>query len=253
MARKSNPVQPVRIDPGMHCSVEEQRRLLSLSPLFASLTPGEIETVQREIGQQHYNEGDAIQFAGDPAERISIVARGTVKLVRPTLDGTDVLLDLVGPGQGFGSLMELGDATYREDATAQTPVCVLHINSHTFASLMNQFPAIAIATLRFVSAKLIDARTTIEELSAYPVEQRLAAALIRLADRIGTQRDGDVLIELPLSRQDLADMTGSKVETVSRVMSDFRRSGWIESGRRWVAVVDHDALAGIAEGIGSAN
>ncbi len=253
MARKSNPVTPVQIDPGLHCSVEEQRRLLSLSPLFASLSPDQVEAVQREIDQTHYSEGDPIQFAGDPAERLSIVARGTVKLVRPTMDGTDVLVDLVGPGQGFGSLLELGDATYREDATAQTPACVLHINSRTFASLMNQFPAIAIATLRFVSAKLIDARTTIEELSAYPVEQRLAATLIRLADRVGTQREADVLIELPLSRQDLADMIGSKVETVSRAMSDFRRAGWIESGRRWVAVVDRDALAEIAQGVGSGN
>jgi CRP-like cAMP-binding protein len=253
MVRKSNPVLPVHIDPGLHCSVDEQRRLLSLSPLFASLSVDQVETVQREINQTHYNEGDPIQFAGDPAGRLSIVARGTVKLVRPTLDGTDVLVDLVGPGQSFGSLLQLGDAIYREDATAQTPVCVLHINSHTFARLMNEFPAIAIATLQFVSGKLIDARTTIEELSAYPVEQRLAAALLRLADRVGTQREGDVLIELPLSRQDLADMIGSKVETVSRAMSKFRRAGWIDSGRRWIAVVDRDALAEVAEGIGSTN
>ncbi len=248
MARPSNPIRPVTIDSGVHCSVDEQRRLLGLSPFFASLTHAEIEKVQREIVQTHYNPGDPIQFAGDSAERLSIVAMGTVKLVRPTLDGTDVLLDMIGPGQGFGSLMELGDATYREDVTAQTSACILHINAQTFASLMEQFPAIALATLRFVSSKLVDARNTIEQLSAYPVEQRLAATLVRLADRIGTQREADVLIQIPLSRQDLADMTGSKVETVSRVMSDFRRAGWIESGRKWIAVVDSAALARVAEG-----
>jgi CRP-like cAMP-binding protein len=72
--------------------------------------------------------------------------------VRPTLNGIDVLVDLVGPGQGFGSLHELGDFTYREDATAQAPVCLVHNNSSTFAALLNQFPAIAIATVRFGQA-----------------------------------------------------------------------------------------------------
>lgn len=253
MAQRSNPVKRAQIDPGLHCSVDEQRRLLSRSPLFASLTPTEIESVQREINQTHYNEGDAIQFAGDPATRLSIVAMGTVKIVRPTLDGTDVLLDLAGPGQGFGSLLQLGDATYREDVTAQTPVCVLHINTETFDSLMRTYPSVAIDTLQFVSFKLLEARNAIEELSAYPVEQRLASVLVRLSDRVGTQRDSDVLIEIPLARQDLADMIGSKVETVSRVMSEFRRAGWIDSGRRWIAVTDRDALAAVAEGTHSVN
>ena len=253
MARPTNPIRPVNIDSGVHCSVDEQKRLLGLSPFFASLTPEEIASVQREINQTHYNAGDPIQFAGDPAERLSIVAMGTVKLVRPTLDGTDVLLDMVGPGQGFGSLEELGDTTYSEDVTAQTSACILHIHASTFAALMHTFPAIALATLRFVSSNLTDARNTIEQLSTYPVEQRLAATLMRLADRVGTQRDTDVLIEIPLSRQDLADMTGSKVETVSRVMSEFRRAGWIESGRKWIAIVDSDALNRVAAGNESVN
>lgn len=253
MTRKSNPVPQVYIDPHVHCSVEEQRRLLGDSPFFASLPPDNVNLVQRDVIQSHYSEGQAIQIAGQPAERLSIVAKGTVKLVRPTLDGTDVLLDLVGPGQVFGSLLDLGDATYREDVTAQTTACVLHIGANTFASLMQKFPEITTATLRFVSAKLVDAHNTIEELSAYPVEQRLAATLVRLADRIGTQRGDDVLIELPLSRQDLADMTGSKVETVSRVTSDFRRRGWINSGRRWISVIDRDALANVAERSSDAN
>lgn len=253
MARRVNPIPQVHLEPHLHCSVEEQQRLLGKSPFFSSLTPDQIAAVQRDITQNHYHEGDPIQFAGDPAERLSIVAMGTVKLVRPTMDGNDVLLDFVGPGQGFGSLLELGDPTYREDVTAQSSTCILHINAQTFAALMHEFPAIAIATVRFVSAKLVDARNTIESLSAYPVDQRLAAVLVRLADRIGKQRAEDVLIEIPLSRQDLGDMTGAKVETVSRVMSEFRRAGWIDSGRKWIAVVDRDALAQVAEGISPVN
>ena len=66
--------------------------------------------------------------------------------------------------------------------------------------------------------------------------------------RVPRQDDGATLIEMPLSRQDIADMTGATVETVSRVMSDFRRSGLIESGRRWISIRDRDALEDIAQG-----
>lgn len=253
MSRKVNPVNQVDIEPHLHCSVSEQVRLLGESPFFASLSQDDAAAVQRQIIQKHYSEGEIIQFAGYPAERLSIVAMGTVKLVRPTLDGTDVLLDLLGPGQGFGSLVQLGDTTYREGVTAQTHACILHINATTFARLMEKYPEIAVAALKFVSSKLADARNTIEELSAYPVEQRLAATLVRLADRVGKQRDADVLIDIPLSRQDLAEMTGSKVETVSRVMSDFKRQGLIESGRKWISVVDLETLSNIAEGMAAAN
>ena len=75
------------------------------------------------------------------------------------------------------------------------------------------------------------------------VESRLAATLLRLAAKLGEQQADRLLIQLPLSRQDLADMTGATVETVSRIMSQFRKQGLIDSGRRWVAILDRDALA----------
>ena len=81
MARRSNPSSPYDMDSRRQCPIEEQRRLLSLSSLSASLTPGEVKTVQPEINQAHYNEGDAILVAGDTSERLCILARGTVTLV----------------------------------------------------------------------------------------------------------------------------------------------------------------------------
>ena len=78
--------------------------------------------------------------------------------------------------------------------------------------------------------------------------RRVAATLIKLADRVGREREGDVLIDMPLSRQDLADMTGATVETASRVMSDLKGRGIVDSGRRWASIVDRDALERIAAG-----
>lgn len=246
MKRRKSPVEPVDIHQDLHCSVEEQRRLLGASPFFAALQPDQVNDVQDRFRQQHYQAGDIIQFAGDPATRLSIVAAGVVKMVRPTLDGQDVLLDFLGPGEHFGSLAELGDATYREDVTAHTSCCILYTTAETYQSLLQAYPVVALSSLEIVAGRLRDAQTAIEQLSAYPVEQRVATTLLHLAEKAGKPQDGGVLIEMPLSRQDIADMTGAKVETVSRVMSEFRRNGLIDSGRRWISVLDSNGLADLA-------
>lgn len=248
MSRRHIPLEPVNIQPALHCSVPEQRRLLAASPFFAGLDDDAVVDIQQRFRQQHFHAGDRIQVAGDTATRLAIVAAGMVKVVRPTMDGQDVLLDFVGPGGYFGSLAELGDATYREDVTAHTDCCVLYTTSETFHALLREYPAVALSALGIVSSRLGEAQATIEQLSAYPVEQRVAATLLQLADKLGAGSEGEGLIQMPLARQDLADMTGAKVETVSRVMSEFRRSGLIESGRRWISVRDRDALSDIAEG-----
>lgn len=158
-----------------------------------------------------------------------------------------MLLDFLGPGEHFGSLAKLGDATYREDVTAQTPVCVLFTTAAGFQELLHRYPAVALATLEMVAGRLRSAQSVIEQLSAYPVEHRVAATLLHLADKSGKEKDGHTLIDMPLSRQDIADMTGAKVETVSRIMSEFRREELIDSGRRWISVLDRDGLARLTE------
>lgn len=243
MERRRNPVNQITIQPELHCSIDDQRRLLGESPFFSSLSPEEVVEVQRSFRQQHYNADEPIQMAGDRADRLSIVAAGMVKMVRPTLDGQDVLLDFLRPGEHFGSLAKLGDEAYREDVTAQTPVCVLYTTADGFQELLQRYPAVALSTLEMVAGRLRTAQSVIEQLSAYPVEHRVAATLLHLADKSGREKDGHTLIDMPLSRQDIADMTGAKVETVSRVMSEFRRGGLIDGGRRWISVLDRAGLS----------
>lgn len=234
------------LDAPLHCTPEEQRRLLGQTPFFRVLPASEIVTVATSFHQQEYAPGERIHRAGDPAARLSLVAAGMVKIARPTLEGEDVLLDFLRPGDYFGSLGQLGDAVYQDDAVAQTHCCILYATASDFQALLARYPAVALATLDLVAQRLRAAHETIEQLSVYPVPRRLAATLLNLSGRLERPDQPQAIIELPVSRQDLADMTGTTVETVSRVLSDFRRSGLIESGRGWAAVRDADRLAAIA-------
>ncbi len=245
--RRRSPVEPVDISP-LHCTPVQLRNILSGTPFFAPLPEDEINRLAVRFRQTHFQAGESIYRAGDPAAQLAIVAAGMVKLSRPTPDGQDVVVSILTSGDYFGSLAALGDATHTEDATAQTDCCVLIATAEEFRGLLERYPAVALATLQLVAERLQSAHAVIEQLSAYPVERRVASTLLLLARRVGRAEGDRILIEMPLSRQDLADMTGAKVETVSRTMSEFRKAGLIDSGRRWIAVVELDRLAAIAGG-----
>ena len=243
--RRRSPIEPVSIE-RHHCTPAEQVRILAATPFFRTVSPDHMLRLASTFRQADYLASASIQRSGEPATRLSIVAAGMVKLVRHTASGQDVLLDIIGSGDFFGSLADLGDLTYQEDATAHTDCCILYTTAEEFRQVLRTYPEVTIATLDLVAARLRTAQQVIEHISAHPVDQRVAATLLHFARRIGRNVDETILIDMPLSRQDLADMTGAQVETVSRVMSEFRRAGIIESGRRWTAIRDVKALENIA-------
>jgi CRP-like cAMP-binding protein len=169
-----------------------------------------------------------------------------VKLIRHTLDGQERVLDLLMPGDFFGTLPVMGETTYPDTAQAHTFCCVLSISAQDFQTILARYPAVSLSLLEIVSDRLRAARELLHESTAAPVESRIASLLLRLAERAGEERDEGWLIQMPLARQDIADMLGITVETASRALSQFRKDGVIRSGRRWIAIVDRDRLAAIA-------
>lgn len=244
-ARRTTPLTPEDVRPHQ-CSDRVRLGVLHKVPFFASLTPTELAQVNGLFHEEGYPLGTPIYFAGDPTRRLYVVARGKVKLSRHTLSGQDVVLDILASGDFFGSLTTLGDTHYPDTAQAQTDICVLGIDAQAFQSILLQHPAVALAVLQTTTQRLQAAHETIRQLSAYPVERRIAAVLLKLADKLGEPGPEGVLIQSPLTRQELADMTGTTLETASRVLSHFHKAGIIRSGRGWIAIADRDQLAAVA-------
>lgn len=244
-SRKRTPLETGSIEPHM-CSVDLRLQILSKVPFFAGLDAGSLPGVNRLFHERGHPAGGTIYFAGDHAAHLYVVADGKVKLSRHTLTGQDVLLDILVRGDFFGSLTALGDEVYPETAQAQTASCVLEITARDFQTVLQRYPSVALSALTIVAGRLKTAHETIHHLSAHPVESRLASTLLKLAEKMGEKHDGEVLIQMPLSRQDLAAMIGTTTETASRLMSQFRKDGLIRAGRQWVAIADQNALAAIA-------
>jgi len=241
MARPKSPVRLDWVDPAV-CSLEYRLKIIGRLPFFKHLPLVAISGINDLFHDNDVSANERIYFEGDEAEYLYLVAMGKVKLVRNTTSGREVLLDILHGGEYFGSLSTFGWRVHMETAIAQTDCCILQISAGDFERILSDHPDVTRKVLEAVSQRLAQSQEVVKQLSAYTAEQRVASALMRLAGKLGEARGQGVLIQLPFSRQDLAAMTGSTIETVSRVMSRFAENGWIKSGRKWVTIADPKRL-----------
>ncbi len=244
-----SPKSPVRlewVDPGV-CSLDYRLKIIGRLPFFKHLPPEAIVEINLLFDDRDVAAQQTIYFEGDPNEYLFLVAMGKVKLMRHTTSGREVLLDILRGGEYFGSLTFLGGTGYIETAIAQTDCCILQISSSNFERVLQKYPDVSIKVLQAVGQRLEESQEIVKQLSTYSADQRIAAALVRLARKMGEHKGAGTLIQLPFSRQDLAAMTGATVETVSRVMSRFSEDGLVRAGRKWVEIRDFDRLEQIAK------
>ncbi|MEI2616516.1 MAG: Crp/Fnr family transcriptional regulator [Thermomicrobiales bacterium] len=244
--RRSVPQIVESISPAS-CTVDHRLEVLRGLPFFHDLSHERLEEINRQFRSYDVEAGATIYMSGDRTERLYVVAHGRVKLLRHSASGEDTLLDILATGEMFGTLAALGDVTYPDTAEAQTFSCVLGIGAHDFQAILDRSPDVALRVLGIVAKRLQEAHTTISQISTTPAEARVAAALVKLAGKLGVPDERGTLIQTRISRQDIAAMTGTTTETASRVMSQLRRDGVIESGRQWIVVIDLPRLTEIAE------
>jgi CRP/FNR family transcriptional regulator, nitrogen oxide reductase regulator len=212
-------------------------------PFLAGLDHEALHRVDARCGMRGIEAGEALYLAGHQAERLYVVATGALKLTGASPDGTEVLLDVLGPGAYLGTLPALGGATYAEDAWALTAGCLLSFTAAEFDAVLDEHPAVGRDALAATGARLRATQARVERLAAASASVRVASTLLVLAEQLGVHEDGRILIDVPLAREDLASLAGCAAETVSRSLARWRREGTIDTGRRWVALRRPDALA----------
>ncbi len=245
-SHRKRPLEDHYIDPHT-CSIELRLEILQRAPFFEGLSKvqlGEINSYFRESG---FSQGERIYFEGDPANRLYAIATGRVKLTRVTQAGKTILLDILVPGEFFGSLAVDAYDEYPETAEALTDTCILSIGADEFQRIMLLHPSVAVKVMLALSERLKKAHETVRQLSAYPVEKRIAHALLQLGAKLGERQELGLLIQAPFSREDLADMTGTTTETASRVISQFQRDGLVVTGRQWIAITGWDDLSSLLD------
>jgi CRP-like cAMP-binding protein len=215
--------------------------------LFQGLAADVLTRIRAQAHTKSLGAGELFFSEGDPAEAFFVLTSGRVKLTQLTPEGHQIVLRIIGPGDAFGGAGAFGDLTYPISAEAVEPAVALVWSSRTMRQVLESEPKVTLNALQFVADRLHDLQRRYRQAMTERVERRVARALLRLVQEAGRRVDAGVEIDFPISRQDLAEMTGTTLYTVSRLLSSWEERGIVRSGRQRIILATPHALVALAE------
>jgi CRP-like cAMP-binding protein len=189
---------------------------------------------------------------GAPATSFYLLLEGRVRLSQVTAEGQQVVMHFFGPGEGFAIVAALGHLAYPASAEVIEDAAALAWEGEAFGTLMAEIPRLATNAMNLLARRMREFQDRMRELATERVERRIARTVLRLAGQSGRKTDAGILVDLPLSRQDLAEMAGTTLYTVSRTLSDWEARGIVTAGRKRVVIREPHGLVAIAEDLPAA-
>lgn len=169
--------------------------------------------------------GEAIFEQGRPATHFFLLIHGRLKVTQVTHDGQQIIVRVVHPGDLFGFARALQRADYPGTATTAAESVILSWQTDLWPQFVEQNPHLAVSAMQTIGQRLEEAHTRIREMSTQEVERRVAHAVLRLSQQAGRKEVDGIRIDFPISRQDIAEMTGTTLHTVSRILSSLGDQG----------------------------
>ena len=193
--------------------------MIRSSPMFSELSDGELRALAAVAREERIAARQFVFMEGEPSRWFCVVVSGRVKILRESRDGKEVVLELLGAGEPFGGVAVIERRPYPASAQATEPSVILEdsprMRSYRWPSVN---PSLVREMALMIGRRLRAAHDTVKSLATDPVEARLAAAVLRLAEREGRRQGGHVVLDFRVTRQMLADMTGTTVETTIRIL-----------------------------------
>lgn len=216
--------------------------LLKELPPFSQLTQSQIREILDQATAKRYDPGTVIFHEGSEVDRFFLLLDGYLRVVRTTPEGEQIIVLHISPGQLFGIAPALQRDTYPASAIAASESLALVWPVRMWQGFTQSYPGFATESYKTLSARLGEMQTRITELATQAVDQRVAAALLRLAEQSGRAVEGGVEIDFPITRQNISEMTGTTLHTVSRLLSAWEKAAIVKSTRKRVVVTDPQRL-----------
>ncbi|MEO5323034.1 Crp/Fnr family transcriptional regulator [Mesorhizobium sp. CC13] len=224
------------------------RSLIAGMPIFQGMAPADLDGILQKARSLRIAKDQTVFEQEGEAHSFFLLLDGHVRVVKTTPDGQQVIVRYISPGELMGIAHALGRTTYPASAVAAVDCVVLAWPGSLWPEMAASFPNFGSGTYRTVGARLQETQARVVELATEQVEQRVAHALLRLVKQTGRKTEEGILIDFPISRQDIAEMTGTTLHTVSRLLTAWEEKGLVKSGRQKVTVVEPHRLFALAEG-----
>ncbi|HTM77238.1 MAG TPA: Crp/Fnr family transcriptional regulator [Devosia sp.] len=186
---------------------------------------------------------------GQDADQFFVLLHGRLRVTQVTSVGQQVIVRMVNPGDLFGIAKALRRTDYPGTATAVSESIALAWPMTEWDALFERHPALALNAMQTVGGRLQEAHTRMRELSTEDVEQRVAHTVLRLASQSGKPEAGGTRIDFPVSKQDIAEMAGTTLHTVSRILTAWEGQDLVQGGRQKLLVKDAARLQQIGDGV----
>ena len=220
---------------------------LQRADFFKSLTSEQLDRIQKKGRRIKLKPRSMLFHQGAPAQSCFMVNRGRLKLTKLNEKGKEVILRYIGSGELTAAIAVLKDGAYPVTAEAIEESEVVGWDKPTMVDLMRQYPDIAINLLGIVLERIEDIQHRYLEVCTEHVDQRIARSLLRLMRRAGSKTSRGIRINIPLSRQNIAEYSGTTLYTVSRTLSAWEKRGWVQSSREQILITDPHALVLFSE------
>ncbi len=211
--------------------------------LFKNLSPEEIKELGPYLVRQSFGKKEDIFAEGDPPEWFYIVAKGKVKITKLSHDGKEIILEIISPTDIFGGVAVLRNFPYPANAVAMEASEVIKISRKNLMRLVDRFPNLMYCIALQLGDRMKSSYDSLKNIALERVEARIAALLLKLAGKVGTATKEGLLIDMRLTKQDVADMVGTTVETSIRTFSKFKKQGLVADTDGKIVIKNKEGLA----------
>jgi CRP-like cAMP-binding protein len=221
--------------------------LISASPLFAGLSQIAYEEIARRARPRTFARDEVLFLQGQAVQSLALLRSGSVKITQLAPNGNEVILWMYGVGAAVGAISDPMSRQHTCTARAMEQSTALVWEYATLQGIIRENPQIGRNISMILAARLNELEERFREVATEKVAKRIALALLRLLKHIGKTVHGGV--EVSLSREELAQMTGTTLFTASRVLSKWGQMGFVQPRRESVLVCDRNRLELVSEDV----
>lgn len=212
------------------------------TPIFREFSDEELSEVEGLLRERKYRRGSIIFNENDPADYFYIIKEGRIKISKLSKDGRELIIGIFGENGIFGDVPVFDGGPYPASAAAMTDAIIWSINRNEFEALVKKYPEISLKLIRVLGRRLRQAHNLLRDMALKNVPQRLANLLKKLRKEYGSEEGGLVVLELPFSRRDMAEMIGVSRETVTRELAKFVKAEILDVNGKRIIIRDEAKL-----------
>jgi CRP-like cAMP-binding protein len=222
----------------------EKIAVLKRVPFLQGLSASDLKSISQKFSEVRFARGEYLYWEGDPSDRLYVVRRGKVKITKGSTSGKEIVLDILSSGEVCGG-SAVYSATNPSSALAVDHVVAYALSKRDFLQLLETYRSLSTQFIMYLGGKLMKAHEMMMSLITSNVEKRIAALLMGLCEKHGSQTPQGIRINLRLTRQDIADIVGTTVETAIRVMSKFGKQGILTTESKHIVITSKKKLSSL--------